>query len=106
MSPTVEVVDQAAANARERERDRIAWNLPVRPAERDSYVAPIQSDLDKRLDWESFSARYFPGSRRHDLRAIVAYAAYKRSSPEGSETGEPADSMIREEGGAQLRLTT
>ena len=33
----------------------------------------------KDLDWEHFSAAYFPGSRRHNLKAIAAYGAYKRS---------------------------
>jgi hypothetical protein len=31
------------------------------------------------LDWQGFVAAYFPESRRHDLKAITAYAAYKRS---------------------------
>jgi hypothetical protein len=31
------------------------------------------------LDWQGFVAAYFPGSRRHDLKAITAYAAYRRS---------------------------
>ena len=31
------------------------------------------------LDWERFSAAYFPGSRRHNLKAIAAYGAYRRS---------------------------
>ncbi len=31
------------------------------------------------LDWQGFVAAYFPASRRHDLKAITAYAAYKRS---------------------------
>ena len=31
------------------------------------------------LDWQRFLSAYFPGSGRHDLRAITAYAAYKRS---------------------------
>ena len=39
--------------------------------------AGIHSTTD--LDWQGFVAAYFPGSRRHDLRAITAYAAYKRS---------------------------
>jgi hypothetical protein len=29
-----------------------------------------------RLDWEAFSAAYFPGRRRHDLEALTAYSAY------------------------------
>ena len=31
------------------------------------------------LDWQGFLSAYFPGSGRHDLAAITAYAAYKRS---------------------------
>lgn len=34
---------------------------------------------DEDLDWQQFRAAYFPGSGRHDLEAIVAYGAYKRS---------------------------
>jgi hypothetical protein len=30
------------------------------------------------LDWQAFSAVYFPGRRRHDLEAITAYGSYKR----------------------------
>ena len=28
------------------------------------------------LDWDGFSARYFPEARRHDMEAISAYDAY------------------------------
>jgi hypothetical protein len=31
------------------------------------------------LDWQGFLSAYFPGSGRHDLAAITAYAVYKRS---------------------------
>ena len=31
------------------------------------------------LDWETFSARYFPGRHRHDFEAIAAYAAYRQA---------------------------
>jgi hypothetical protein len=31
------------------------------------------------LDWQTFSAAYFPGRRRHDLEALTAYGAYRRS---------------------------
>src|SRR4029453_3811472 len=92
MSSTVEVVDQGAANAYEQERDRKAWNLPARPQERD--IPLLNPDAENGLDWEAFSATYFPGSRRHDLGAIVAYAAYKRGSPEGSDHAEVADRTI------------
>ena len=29
------------------------------------------------LDWEAFSAGYFPGRQRHDLEALTAYGAYR-----------------------------
>ena len=31
------------------------------------------------LDWQRFAAAYFAGRRRHDLEALTAYAAYRRS---------------------------
>ena len=30
------------------------------------------------LDWQAFSATYFPGRHRHDLEAITSYGAYRR----------------------------
>jgi len=30
------------------------------------------------LDWDAFSARYFPGRSRHDLDAVAAYGAYRK----------------------------
>jgi hypothetical protein len=96
MSPIVEVVDLAAAHAGERESDRIAWNLPRRPGDTDTYGASITSDFESGLDWDAFSARYFPASRRHNLRAIVAYGAHKRASPHGSEKAEMPERVIGE----------
>jgi hypothetical protein len=29
------------------------------------------------LDWDAFSARYFPVRRRHDLEVLCSYAGYK-----------------------------
>ena len=37
-----------------------------------------RADVPGRLDWQRFCAAYFPGSRRHDMKAIAAYGAYKR----------------------------
>lgn len=31
------------------------------------------------LDWQEFSAAYFPGSHRHDFEALIAYGSYRRS---------------------------
>lgn len=36
------------------------------------------SSLPAGLDWSAFTAAYFPGIRRHDLEAVVAYGAYRR----------------------------
>jgi hypothetical protein len=46
-------------------------------------------DAPAGLDWHAFSAAYFPGSRRHNLKAIVAYGAYKRSLRAGEQ--QPSD---------------
>lgn len=32
---------------------------------------------DPGLDWQAFLARFFPQSRRHDLRALKAYESYR-----------------------------
>lgn len=37
----------------------------------------------ENLDWQQFRAAYFPGCGRHDLKAIVAYGAYRRSLAAG-----------------------
>ena len=74
LAETLTEAAQAAVRAGDWERDQEAWNLPRRSAEPDSCAAGPGG-----LDWERFLAAYFPGSRRHDLRAITAYAAYKRS---------------------------
>jgi hypothetical protein len=61
-------------------RDQLAWNLP-RVAEEDA-AAP-SSTSDPELDWAAFSKAYYPESRRHNLPAIAAYAAYKRARRDG-----------------------
>ena len=43
------------------------------------------------LEWQDFSARYFPGRRRHDLEALTAYGTYRcRSRPPRHASGEGA----------------
>jgi len=37
------------------------------------------------LDWEAFTAGFFPGRHKHDHEALVAYGAYRRG--EGSPAG-------------------
>ena len=36
------------------------------------------ADAAEALDWATFSKRYFPGRRRHDMEAVTAYAAYSQ----------------------------
>jgi hypothetical protein len=36
------------------------------------------SGLGEKLNWDAFSARYFPARTRHDLAAVAAYGAYKQ----------------------------
>ena len=43
-------------------------SVPVVPA----------AGVGEKLDWDAFSARYFPGRKRHDLDAVAAYGAYKQ----------------------------
>ena len=38
----------------------------------------MTSPATPMLDWEAFSAGYFPGRHKHDLEALVAYGAYRR----------------------------
>ena len=57
------------------------------------------------LDWQAFSTTYFPGSRRHDMEALIAYGAYKRSpvadEPAPEETGRALETW-EDEGGPAL----
>jgi hypothetical protein len=55
---------------------------PVSPAVASS------AHLPDGLDWQRFSATSFPGRRRHDLEALTAYGAYRRSHAVGKRTAE------------------
>jgi hypothetical protein len=63
-----------------RRHGRFDLRWPTRPLRAASdWPAPVLVDLGDvpdGLDWNDFSARYFPGRRRHDLEAIGAYDAY------------------------------
>ncbi len=80
-------------------------------------AAASREDIPEGLDWQAFTAAYFPGRRRHDLEALVAYGAYRRpptidESPSddadllaGAESdagGAPALRVWEDEGGATL----
>jgi hypothetical protein len=42
-------------------------------------IVTTGEDAPAGLDWEAFSAAYFPERRRHDLEALAAYGTYRRS---------------------------
>ena len=47
---------------------------------------PPAAGVGEKLDWDAFSARYFPDRKRHDLEAIAAYGAHKQGR-DGQERG-------------------
>jgi hypothetical protein len=54
-------------------------------------IVTSSAHVPEGLDWHRFSAAYFPGRRRHDLEALTAYSAYKRSRDNGTGlSAEPA----------------
>jgi len=75
---------RAAVNAGDWKRDQEAWNLPRGPA------APGAHNPQRpELDWRAFSAANYPGSRRHNLEAIVAYGIYRSSGVVDDQPVEP-----------------
>ena len=62
-------------------------------------VTPERVARDHVLDWQGFADAYYPNSRRHDLEAITAYAAYRRSGATTSTGSAPLDAW-EDEGGA------
>jgi hypothetical protein len=77
----------------------------------------LDENVPSGLDWHAFSAAYFPGSRRHNLKAIVAYGAYRRShsvaqrrasegarfKPDAISSEAVSVETWEDEGGASLR---
>ena len=76
----------------EAERRRFNGSETTRPVTTHSASAVAGGPrVPDGLDWQSFSAAYFPGRRRHDLEGLTAYAIYRRSDavdPRSSD--EPA----------------
>jgi hypothetical protein len=60
---------------------------------------PPAARLGEKLDWDAFSARYFPGRHRHDLDAVAAYGAYKqgREWARSASTVPPMLSLVPDE---------
>ena len=84
MTQVLDVAQQESLDARKWERDRRAWNLP-RPTVKStetprSRSAEERAGRSRSLDWHEFLAAYFPGRGRHDMEALVGYAAYKRKA--------------------------
>ena len=88
LTETLTEAAQAAVKADHLARDREAWNLPLAPVDTVFHGA----DRD-RLDWDGFRDLYFPDSRRHNLKAIVAYGAYKSSLRAGRQPASGAANL-------------
>jgi hypothetical protein len=98
LTRVLSTAEQADALA---ERDRVAWNLPRPSATATAHTPPTRTgrgqlaavpalDVDDiaqdevvehDLDWQGFVSRYYPGRRRHDFEALIAYGVYR--SPGG-----------------------
>jgi hypothetical protein len=115
--------ERAEVTRIERELDREAWNLPRQPAVRATTLAspgsqktvprdelatsPSRTSMSmpdrtlrrtegQGLDWKGFVAAHFPGTGRHNLSAITAYAAYRRPHLAGSSS--PPSTSTRKQG--------
>ena len=63
----------------------------TRPVTKSAVSAVASSaDAPDGLDWQTFSAACFPGRRRHDLEALTAYGAYRRSHAVDERSAEDA----------------
>jgi hypothetical protein len=92
------------------------WPCVLKDNSRALSTAPHLSPTETAdaLNWQAFSARYFPERGRHDSEARSAYAAYKQGgewrTPRArlrlvpSERGSAADKQEREEVGARRLL--
>ena len=76
----------------EAERRRFNGSETTRPVTTHFALAVAGgSRVPDGLDWQSFSAAYFPGRRRHDLEGLTAYAVYRRSDAvDARSSDEPA----------------
>jgi hypothetical protein len=54
-------------------------------------AVPSRADAPDGLDWQTFTANYFPGRRRHDFEALTAYGDYKRPRPLDEVSSPGAD---------------
>ena len=73
------------------EAERSSGTETKRPVTKAVAAVAGSARMTDGLDWQSFSAAYFPGRRRHDLEALTAYGAYRRSH----EVHAPSDAPAR-----------
>ena len=80
----------------ETERRRSMDSEPKGP-ESDRLASAVSSSMHvpEGLDWQTFSAACFPGRRRHDLQALTAYSAYKRSRDTGTRSSAESGGIER-----------
>ena len=81
-----EATTEWALDLKRQERNREAWNLPRAVQTRAS------GTHRDGLNWAEFRERYYPGSRRHNFEAIVAYGDYR--SALRSQSAAPRDQVI------------
>lgn len=67
----------------------------------ESAVSAVTSSAEAPdgLDWQTYSAAYFPARRRHDLEALTAYGAYRRSCMLDERPSRQATRMEEAESG-------
>src|SRR6187401_3822643 len=75
-----EAATRWALDLKHQERNREAWNLP-RAVRTGASGTPRDG-----LNWAEFRERYYPGSRRHNFEAIVAYGDYRTTLRSQSAT--------------------
>ena len=74
----------------ESEQRRSIGSDTTRPATNQvAYAVATGARVPDGLDWQSFSAASFPGRRRHDLEALSAYGAYRRTNAVGDAVRTP-----------------
>ena len=97
-----EAATRWALDLKHQERNREAWNLP-RAVRTGASGTPRDG-----LNWAEFRERYYPGSRRQNFEAIVAYGDYRTTlrsqsaTPRDRVSSADAESLVgwEDEGGA------
>jgi hypothetical protein len=68
-------------------------SVTKRPMTNHAASAPAsRAHIPDGLDWQAFSAVHFPGRHRHDLEALTAYGAYRRSHAVDAQSSDTRSS--------------